>query len=105
LLPQFAAAIGSLVWILFAIVAGAALVTYATLGDETLFAYPTRAWQVMLLIAPIAALLTLAQLLMLPLVWRSRWRALAKGLHTAGVFWLAGTVWLMWRWNLLGGPV
>jgi CubicO group peptidase (beta-lactamase class C family) len=105
LLPQFAAAIGSLVWILFAIVAGAALVTYATLGDETLFAYPTRAWQVMLLIAPIAALLTLAQLLMLPLVWRSRWRALAKGLHTVGVFWLAGTVWLMWRWNLLGGPV
>ena len=105
LLPQFGAAIASLVWLLLVVVAGAALATFAALGDETLFAYPTRAWQVMLLIAPIAALLTVAQLLMLPLVWRSRWRGFSKGVHTLGVLWLAGTVWLMWRWNLLGGPV
>lgn len=105
LLPQFVAAIASLVWILFVVVAGAALATFAALGDETLFAYPTRAWQVALLIAPLAALFTVVQLLMLPQVWRSRWNGLAKGIHTLGVLWLAATVWLMWRWNLLGGPV
>jgi CubicO group peptidase (beta-lactamase class C family) len=105
LLPQFVAALASLVWILFAVVAGAALTTFATLGDETLFAYPTRAWQVALLIAPVAALFTLVQVLMLPWVWRSRWRGFSKALHTLGVLWLAVTVWLLWRWNLLGGPV
>jgi CubicO group peptidase (beta-lactamase class C family) len=105
LLPQFVAAVASLVWILFAVVAGAAFATFATLGDETLFAYPTRAWQVALLIAPVAALLTLVQALMLPLVWRSRWRGFSKTVHTLGVLWLLATVWLLWRWNLLGGPV
>jgi hypothetical protein len=42
---------------------------------------------------------------MLPQVWRSRWRGFSKLVHTLGVLWLAATVWLMWRWNLLGGPV
>lgn len=105
LLPQFIAPISSLVWILFALVAGAAFATFAALGDETLFRYPTRAWQVALVLAPIAALLAAIQLLMLPLVWRSRWRGTAKLVHTLGVLWLVTTVWLMWRWNLLGGPV
>jgi CubicO group peptidase (beta-lactamase class C family) len=105
LLPQFTAAVSSLVWILFAVVIGAALATFAALGDETLFAYPTRAWQVALVIAPLAALLTAVQLPMLPLVWRSRWRGVSKVLYTLGVLWLAVTVWLLWRWNLLGGPV
>lgn len=105
LLPQFVASIASLTWILFAVVATAALATFAALGDETLFSYPTRSWQVTLVIAPIAALLTAIQALMLPLVWRSRWRGFSKLVHTLGVLWLAATVWLMWRWNLLGGPV
>lgn len=105
LLPQVVAALSSLVWILFALVIGAALATFAALGDESLFAYPTRAWQVALAIAPLAALLTAVQVLMLPWVWKSRWRWLSKGLYTLGVLWIAVTVWLLWRWNLLGGPV
>lgn len=105
LLPQFLASISSVVWILFAVVAAAALATFAALGEEALFSYPTRSWQVTLVIAPIAAVLTAIQLVLLPAVWRSRWRGFSKLCHSLGVFWLALTVWLLWRWNLLGGPV
>lgn len=105
LLPQFVASISSLVWILFAVVATAALATFAALGDEALFSYPTRSWQVTLVIAPIAALLTTIQVVLLPAVWRSRWRGYSKFSYSLGVLWLALTVWLLWRWNLLGGPV
>jgi CubicO group peptidase (beta-lactamase class C family) len=105
LLPQFVASIASLTWILFAIVVGAALATFAAYGDETLFHYPTPSWQVALVMALVVAALTVIQLLMLPQVWRSRWRGFSKLVHTLGVLWLAATVWLMWRWNLLGGPV
>lgn len=105
LLPQFIASISSLVWILFAVVIGAAFAAYAALGDETLFSYPIRSWQVALVIAPIAALLSAIQLLMLPLVWRSRWRGSAKLVYTLGVLWLVVTAGLLWHWNLLGGPV
>jgi CubicO group peptidase (beta-lactamase class C family) len=105
LLPQMVAPFAALAWIVLAVIGTAALVGFATLGSETLFAYPTRAWQVTLVAAPVAALLTAVQLLLLPWVWRSRWRPAAKLGHTVAVGWAAFTVFLLWRWNLLGGPV
>jgi CubicO group peptidase (beta-lactamase class C family) len=92
----------AVVW-LGAIALGAvALLGMAGEGTQAVFTYPSGAWWWTLALVTVAAALTAMELLALPAVWRSGWRAGPKLRNTLAVALLASTVYVLWTWNLVG---
>jgi hypothetical protein len=94
--------IAAVIWLGGIGLGSAALVGMAGEGTQVVFTYPSGTWWWALALATVAAALTALELLALPAVWRSKWRAGAKLRNTVAVALLALTVYVLWTWNLLG---
>ncbi|MBX3726251.1 MAG: beta-lactamase family protein [Xanthomonadales bacterium] len=93
---------GALAWLVAVVLAVRAGLDLAGRGNSLVFDWPTgQAWWALLALS-VAAATTVLELLALPAVLRSRWRASARLGHLLGLAVLALATWLLWRWNLLG---
>lgn len=93
---------GAVAWLVAVALAVRAGLDLAGRGNGLVFDWPTGAAWWALLALSVAAATTALELLALPAVLRSRWRAGARLGHVLGVAMLALATWLLWRWNLLG---
>jgi hypothetical protein len=70
-------------------------------GTDVVFTYPSTTLRIALGLCIAAALATTAELVAVPLVWRSQWRAWPRLRYTLAVGVLACAVALLCRWNLV----
>jgi len=91
----------ALAWLAFAAIGIAAAMEAGRLGNDLLYVYPTLLFRTGLTLATVCAVMTVLELLALPTVWRSDWRAWPKLRHSLGVLLLAAACFVLWQWNLV----
>ncbi|MFN7573276.1 MAG: serine hydrolase domain-containing protein [Betaproteobacteria bacterium] len=97
------AVLNGLAWLTFLVLLGAAGGQMLAAGTQAVFTYPTLLLTAALATATFAAATTAVAAVGLLPVWLGRWRLGAKLAYSGGVVVLAGTLWVMHFWNLLGG--
>ena len=93
-------------WLLFFLVSAVALVAIAAGGVDILFHYPPPMLRAAVIMAYLAAFLTLAALYFLPRTWRLRsWSLWRKLRHTTALLLMLAIVVLLVEWKVLLAPL
>ena len=98
--------LAALAWLAFFVGAVAALVSLQALGEQAIRAYPTTPVRIAVVLAYVAALLSVLAALGLPIALRARTWSLGRKLrHLLVVVAMVALVLLLVHWNVLLAPL
>ncbi|ANB17020.1 serine hydrolase domain-containing protein [Dokdonella koreensis] len=98
--------LGAVAWLLFLAAAGVALIALQALGEAAILAYPTPAIRTAVVIAYVAAALSVLAALLLPQALRARgWTFGRKLRHVVVVLVMIAMVVFLVHWNVLLAPL
>lgn len=103
--PAVVLGLTSLAWLGFFVTAVMVSVEFGRLGNDLVQKYPTELLPHAVLVAQIAAVLSLIALLTLPLAWTAHWGFFRKLRHTLVVLTMIAACTAMWIWNMLLAPI